>query len=108
MAQRRADATGAGVAAGAGAAAEFGRGGDPNPVVVNDPASTAKAVASLQRAAGRDSVAVLPFVNMSSDPEQEYFSDGLAEELLNRLSRAGNLRVAARTSAFPKAPNIWR
>ncbi len=37
---------------------------------------------------------------MSSDPEQEYFSDGLAEELLNRLAQNNNLRVAARTSAF--------
>ena len=46
------------------------------------------------------SIAVLPFVNMSSDPEQEYFSDGLAEELLNRLAQNTNLHVAARTSAF--------
>jgi TolB-like protein/Flp pilus assembly protein TadD len=46
------------------------------------------------------SIAVLPFVNMSSDPEQEYFSDGLSEELLNRLAQNNNLRVAARTSAF--------
>jgi len=46
------------------------------------------------------SIAVLPFVNMSSDPEQEYFSDGLAEELLNRLAQSDDLRVAARTSAF--------
>jgi TolB-like protein len=46
------------------------------------------------------SIAVLPFVNMSSDPEQEYFSDGLAEELLNRLAQDAGLRVAARTSAF--------
>jgi TolB-like protein len=46
------------------------------------------------------SIAVLPFVNMSSDPEQEYFSDGLAEELLNRLAKIENLRVAARTSSF--------
>jgi TolB-like protein/Tfp pilus assembly protein PilF len=46
------------------------------------------------------SIAVLPFVNMSSDPEQEYFSDGLAEELLNRLAKLGQLRVAARTSSF--------
>jgi TolB-like protein/Flp pilus assembly protein TadD len=43
---------------------------------------------------------VLPFVNMSSDAEQEYFSDGLAEELLNLLSRIPELRVAARTSSF--------
>ena len=46
------------------------------------------------------SLAVLPFVNMSSDPEQAYFSDGLAEELLNLLARIPELRVAARTSSF--------
>lgn len=46
------------------------------------------------------SIAVLPFVNMSSDPEQEYFSDGLSEELLNRLAQNPKLQVAARTSAF--------
>ena len=46
------------------------------------------------------SIAVLPFVNMSGDKEQEYFSDGLAEELLNDLSRVNELQVAARTSAF--------
>jgi serine/threonine protein kinase/Flp pilus assembly protein TadD len=46
------------------------------------------------------SVAVLPFVNMSSDKENEYFSDGLAEELINALSKVEGLHVAARTSAF--------
>jgi len=46
------------------------------------------------------SIAVLPFVNMSSDPEQEYFSDGLSEELLNRLAKNDQLQVAARTSSF--------
>jgi TolB-like protein/Flp pilus assembly protein TadD len=49
---------------------------------------------------GKPSIAVLPFVNMSSDPEQEYFSDGLAEELLNRLVKFDQLQVAARTSSF--------
>ena len=46
------------------------------------------------------SLAVLPFVNMSGDPSQEYFSDGLTEELLNSLTRINELHVAARTSAF--------
>jgi len=46
------------------------------------------------------SIAVLPFVNMSGDKEQEYFSDGLAEELLNSLAEVNELQVAARTSAF--------
>jgi len=46
------------------------------------------------------SIAVLPFVNMSSDPEQEYFSDGISEELLNMLAQLPDLRVAARTSSF--------
>ena len=46
------------------------------------------------------SIAVLPFVNMSSDEEQEYFSDGLSEELLNLLARIPELNVAARTSSF--------
>ncbi len=46
------------------------------------------------------SVAVLPFVNMSGDPDNEYFSDGLSEELLNVLSKISLLKVAARTSSF--------
>jgi TolB-like protein/tetratricopeptide (TPR) repeat protein len=46
------------------------------------------------------SIAVLPFVNMSGDKDQEYFSDGLSEELLNSLARINELQVAARTSSF--------
>ena len=45
------------------------------------------------------SIAVLPFVNMSDDPANEYFSDGIAEELLNVLVRVEGLRVASRTSS---------
>jgi TolB-like protein/Flp pilus assembly protein TadD len=46
------------------------------------------------------SIAVLPFVNMSGDKEQEYFSEGLTEEVLNSLARVNELQVAARTSSF--------
>jgi TolB-like protein len=46
------------------------------------------------------SIAVLPFVNMSGDKEQEYFSDGLAEEIINVLAHIPGLRVAGRTSSF--------
>jgi TolB-like protein/Flp pilus assembly protein TadD len=51
-------------------------------------------------ASGSRSIAVLPFVNMSSDPEQTYFSDGIAEELLNALVKLPGLKVAGRTSSF--------
>jgi serine/threonine-protein kinase len=47
-----------------------------------------------------NSIAVLPFANMSSDPDNEFFCDGLAEELLNALTKIESLKVAARTSAF--------
>ena len=46
------------------------------------------------------SIAVLPFVNLSNDPEQEFFSDGISEELLNALVKVEGLRVTSRTSAF--------
>jgi len=46
------------------------------------------------------SIAVLPFVNMSSDPEQEFFSDGITEEILNSLASEKSLKVAGRTSSF--------
>jgi TolB-like protein len=46
------------------------------------------------------SIAVLPFVNMSTDKEQEFFSDGLAEEILNLLAKLPGLKVIARTSSF--------
>ena len=46
------------------------------------------------------SVAVLPFVNISNDPEQEYFSDGMAEEIINSISQIQGLKVAGRMSSF--------
>jgi serine/threonine-protein kinase len=53
------------------------------------------------------SVAVLPFVNMSGDPKQDYFSDGVSEELLNALARLNDLQVVARTSSFSfKGQNV--
>lgn len=59
-------------------------------------------VAALKDAQAADerSVAVLPFVNMSSDPEQEYFSDGITEEIINALVKIPGLSVPARTSVF--------
>ncbi len=59
------------------------------------------------RPAEQPSIAVLPFANMSGDKEQEYFSDGLAEEIINALVKVPGLKVIARTSAFAfKGQNI--
>lgn len=51
-------------------------------------------------AANKPSVAVLPFINMSADPENEYFSDGITEEILNALTKVEGLLVTSRTSSF--------
>ncbi|MCH7691764.1 MAG: protein kinase, partial [candidate division Zixibacteria bacterium] len=53
-----------------------------------------------QTAASQTSIAVLPFANMSADPENEYFADGLTEELLNVLAKNPELKVIGRTSSF--------
>jgi TolB-like protein/Flp pilus assembly protein TadD len=63
-----------------------------------DPAAVP--VPDLDPGAERRAVAVLPFVNISNDDEQEYFSDGLAEEVLNLLAKIPQLRVTSRSSAF--------
>ncbi len=55
--------------------------------------------ASTQESSGK-SIAVLPFVNMSNDPDQDYFCDGISEEIMDALGQLKNLRVIARTSVF--------
>src|SRR6516225_5178963 len=72
------------------------------PTTSRSPASAASLVSAAPAAFAPPphSIAVLPFVNLSGDKEQEYFSDGLTEELLDSLSRINELQVAARTSSF--------
>ena len=75
------------------------------PITAAQPAAGSPAGASAESddaAPGPEdrSIAVLPFVNMSGDKENEYFADGLSEELLNRLAQIPALRVAGRTSSF--------
>lgn len=68
----------------------------------SQPTSTSTAVVSADRVSAdtTQSIAVLPFINMSADADNEYFSDGISEELLNALVKISTLHVASRTSAF--------
>src|SRR5215471_21756649 len=84
--------------------------GAQDPIVISMPKGSyapeirdqqpAKARAPTKPPPDRSRIAVLPFLNMSTDPDNEYFSDGLTEELINRLARVPSLQVVARTSAF--------
>ncbi|MEE8370530.1 MAG: tetratricopeptide repeat protein, partial [Sphingomonadales bacterium] len=65
-----------------------------------DPAAQIVEVTAEAESDGPRSIAVLPFVNMSPDPDQEYFSDGITEEILNSLVKLEGLEVAGRTSSF--------
>jgi TolB-like protein/Tfp pilus assembly protein PilF len=72
------------------------------PKGIRSPGTSSSAVpySSSRKPADRKSIAVLPFVDMSPDRSQEYFGDGIAEEIINSLTRIDDLRVVARTSSF--------
>jgi len=72
----------------------------PPPIPEAQQAAVEQAAAVTAGERSYDSIGVLPFENMSSDPEQEFLSDGISEELLNALAKLQNLQVAARTSSF--------
>jgi TolB-like protein/tetratricopeptide (TPR) repeat protein len=71
-----------------------------HPVRVYRASRIAKPRGTALPARGHASIAVLPFVNMSSDPEQEYFADGLADDLITDLSKVSDFTVIARNSSF--------
>ena len=82
-----------------------GSGGYATEIFAASPVPDGTATALFQASSGSqikiaNSIAVLPFSHLSSDPDDEYFCDGLAEELLNALARIDGLKVAARTSSF--------
>jgi TolB-like protein len=70
------------------------------PPTPDDIAGAPGEAAALQAPDDKPSIAVLPFDNMSGDPEQEYFSDGMTEDIITELSRFRGLRVLARNSSF--------
>ena len=75
--------------------------------IITDSKSPGATMKEQTKNSSRKSIAVLPFINMSNDPEQEYFSDGMAEEILNSLVHIKDLRVAGRTSSYQfKGKNV--
>ena len=75
-------------------------GGPPSPQFGESPQTTPADGRTPNAATGQKSIAVLPFLNISADEENEYFSDGIAEEIINSLTRVEGLQVTARTSSF--------
>ena len=73
---------------------------EPQETAVSTAAVTSAGDAAVESTDTAKSIAVLPFVNMSADAENEYFSDGISEELLNVLVKVSTLHVASRTSSF--------
>lgn len=80
--------------------AERGAAASTSAARASPPTATSSASASLAPTLPAKSIAVLPFVNMSGDPKNDYFSDGITEEILDALAQLPHLKVAARTSAF--------
>lgn len=79
----------------------------PEKTAGTEPAAGSESAASQPNDVQEKSIAVLPFVNVSGDEENEYFSDGLTEELLNLLAKVEDLRVTSRTSSFAfKGKNV--
>ena len=73
---------------------------DENPAATSGTTTEARSQHSQQRKQKIRSIAVLPFADLSAERDQEHFSDGVAEEILNALSKVGGLHVPARTSCF--------
>jgi len=88
-------------------ALQVGAEAEPRPAAGVKAKPEAEAAAPARTDSGKPSVAVLPFANMSADPEQEYFADGISEDIITALSKLPQLFVIARNSAFTfKGKNV--